>query len=462
MTKKTFIIGLDCAEPGLVFDKYKDKLPNIASLIDKGFSAPMRSTDPPITVPAWSAMMSGKSPGALGLYGFRNRQNYNYNQLALADSGQMKEPRLWDLMTKAGKTSIVIGVPQTYPVKPLKGYMVSGIMTPSMEKEFTFPKWLKDDLMRIAPDYMIDADDFRTENKERLLKDIYNMTRARFKFIRYMLETRRWDFFMFVEIGLDRIQHAFWHYQAVDSRDYVKGNRYEKAVLKYYQYLDFEIGTLLKRLDNTTDVIIVSDHGAKTMMGGVCFNEWLIKEGYLVLKAQPRQSVKLSSKMVDWNKTRAWAEGGYYGRCFINVKGREPKGIVPAKEYDALRDELKSKIESMKDESGADIGNQVFKPQELYRRINGIPPDLLVYFSGLSRRSIGNVGMNTIFTFKSGIGPDGANHARNGVFIIKGENIKPEKKELINILDVVPTVLKRMGMSVPEDVGGGVIDLVFG
>ena len=86
MPSKACIIGLDCAPPELVFEKFRADLPNLSRLMEAGVYGPLESTTPPITVPAWMSMMTGKDPGTLGIYGFRNRKNHSYDGLAFANS----------------------------------------------------------------------------------------------------------------------------------------------------------------------------------------------------------------------------------------------------------------------------------------------------------------------------------------------------------------------------------------
>src|SRR5437660_8614753 len=107
---KVVIIGLDCAEPKLVFEQFKGRLPNLEKLMARGVSGRLRSCDPPITVPAWSVMMSGKDPGTLGIYGFRNRSDYSYDKMAFATGAAVREPRVWDYLSKVGKQVVVLGV----------------------------------------------------------------------------------------------------------------------------------------------------------------------------------------------------------------------------------------------------------------------------------------------------------------------------------------------------------------
>jgi len=115
------VIGLDCAEPRLVFDRWRDELPSFSRLMDAGTWGPLRSVDPPITVPAWSCMMTGRDPGELGIYGFRNRSAYDYHSLTVADSSAVKIDRVWDHLSRAGKHVITVGVPQTSPPVAVNG-----------------------------------------------------------------------------------------------------------------------------------------------------------------------------------------------------------------------------------------------------------------------------------------------------------------------------------------------------
>jgi len=127
--RRVMVIGLDCAAPELIFDRWLDDLPNLKSLYQHGLGGALRSCDPPITVPAWSVMMSSKSPGRLGVYGFRNRADHSYDRYSIANSLAIKEDRLWEILSREGKRSIVIGVPGTYPPKPLNGTMVTDFLT---------------------------------------------------------------------------------------------------------------------------------------------------------------------------------------------------------------------------------------------------------------------------------------------------------------------------------------------
>jgi len=117
--KKVLVIGLDCAAPELVFDMWLDKLPNFKRLAEEGVWGPLKSTIPPITVPAWQCMVTSKNPGQLGIFGFRNRSEYSYDNFWIANSEAIKEPAVWDVVSREGHKVGLVGVPQTYPPKPV-------------------------------------------------------------------------------------------------------------------------------------------------------------------------------------------------------------------------------------------------------------------------------------------------------------------------------------------------------
>ena len=446
-----FVIGLDCADPRLVFEQWRDDLPTLRQLMEEGDHFRLRSCEPPITVPAWSVMLSGKDPGELGVYGFRNRADYSYERMQIASSLSIKAPRVWDILGQHGLRSVVVGVPQTYPVRPINGWLVSSFLTPPSARQWTYPASLVeeiDDVLGGEP-YEFDVTHFRTENKDELLDNIYRMTRKRFRVLHYLLD-KPWDFFMFVEMGVDRIHHGMWKYMDPAHPKHVPGNPYENAIHDYYVYLDGEIARLLDRLDKDTVVMVVSDHGARPMMGGFAINEWLIREGYLVLHEYPDRMVPLEKLAVDWSRTTAWAAGGYHGRIHLNVKGREPQGIIPPSDYEKVRDELKAKLEAMVDHEGKPMGNVVRKPDEIYKTINNIPPDLIVYLGNLAWRSVGSVGLRRLYTFENDTGPDDANHDWEGIYILwdPRQRLNGEEKHPLPIAHIRDIILEIVGLRV--------------
>src|SRR5208283_1703429 len=117
---KIAIIGLDSVPPQMMFEKLLDKLPNIKKMYDAGLHGVLETCDPPITVPAWMVMMTGKNPGKLGIYGFRHRRGNAYNDGYIVNSTTVKEETVWEYLSRNGKKSIVLGVPPGYPPKKIE------------------------------------------------------------------------------------------------------------------------------------------------------------------------------------------------------------------------------------------------------------------------------------------------------------------------------------------------------
>jgi predicted AlkP superfamily phosphohydrolase/phosphomutase len=456
MGKRLVVIGLDCVTPQLLYGDWLDEMPNIKRLVTGGFSGNLYSTVPPITVPAWMSMMTSQDPGMLGCYGFRNRKSHDYEDLYTTNANNITAKTVWNHLSRNRLRSLILGVPLTYPPKALNGILVSCFLTPSKDVAFTSPADYRTTLERAAGgDYIIDVKDFRTSNKLRLLEQLYTMTQHRFDAFRHMTKTEPWDFAMMVEMGPDRLHHGFWRYGDKTHRLYEAGNPYENAIHDYYIYMDEEIGKTVDALPTDTSVMVVSDHGAKGMKGAICVNEYLIREGILAVRDYPTEPTPLQPAMIDWTKTQAWGEGGYYSRIYLNVEGREPQGTILAGEYDAFRRSLKKKLESIPDENGKPIGTRAFLPEETYKECRNIPPDLIVHFGDLDWRSAGTIGHRSIHIFENDTGPDDANHAQEGIFIWhRPQSELGGRGHTISIYDVAPSILDFFGIEIPVEMIG--------
>jgi predicted AlkP superfamily phosphohydrolase/phosphomutase len=431
-------------------------LTNIRRLMDVGCYGRLESIVPPITVPAWMCMSTSRDPGTLGVYGFRNRTDHSYDGLSIVNAKSIREVAIWDQVAREGKRANVVGVPPNYPARKVNGVSVGCFLTPDAARpDFTWPQHLGQEIAEKFGDYPVDVKGFRTDRKAWLRDQIFTMTARHFDLVRHLLSSTQWDYFQFVEIGLDRIQHGFWKHFDPSHRQYVAGSEFADVIPDYYQYLDDEIGRLLEMLDEECAVLVLSDHGAQRLDGGFCVNEWLVREGDLVLDRYPDAVTPFSELAVDWKKTRAWSEGGYYARVFLNVKGREPEGTIEPRDYGRVRDEFKSRLEALTDENGKPLGNLVFRPEEIYQEVNGVAPDLLVHFGGLDWRSIGGVGYRDLHQEENDTGPDDCNHAQFGAFILAAPNC-PLSGELegIHLLDMAPTLLELGGYDVPPSMQG--------
>jgi predicted AlkP superfamily phosphohydrolase/phosphomutase len=451
---KICVLGLDCAAPEIVFGD--ERLKNIRRLIQRGVWGRLESVIPPITVPAWMCMCTSQDPGSLGVYGFRNRRDYSYAALGRTDSRSIRALAIWDYLALEGKKSIVFAVPPNYPPRKLNGISIGCFLTPDAQKnDFTYPAEIKSKITELVGDYAADVEGFRTDDKEWLKRQIFELSRKHWKVVHWLLANQEWDYFHYVDIGLDRMHHGFWSFFDKAHRQYHAGNPYESVIPEYYQWLDEQIGIALGSLPSDTIVLVVSDHGAQRLDGGFVVNEWLVKEGLLVLDDLPTQVTEFAKLKVNWAKTRVWSEGGYYARVFFNIQGREPQGTIPPGDYESFRDEIKSRFEALTDDEGRPLDSLVFKPQEIYHHVRNVAPDLIVHFGRLFWRSIGSVGHGRLHVQENDTGPDACNHAQFGMFVLAAPNC-PLHGEFsgARLLDIAPTLLDLAGHPIPKSMQG--------
>src|SRR5580704_15767799 len=322
---KICVIGLDCCAPDVIFND--ERLVNIRRLMDLGLYGRLESVVPPITVPAWMCMTTSQDPGSLGVYGFRNRTDYSYEKLAFANSNSIKAHAIWDQLAREGKKSIIVGVPPNFPPRRINGISVGCFLTPDTTKdEFTHPPQIKTKINELVGEYPVDVKNFRTDRKDWLRDEIFAMSRKQWQVVKWLLKEQEWDYFHYVDIGLDRVHHGFWNYFDKKHVQYEPGNPYENVIPDYYLWLDEQIGSVLELLDNETGLLVLHEH--------------------------PKQVTAFNELKVNWEKTKVWSEGGYYARVFFNVQGREPEGVIPAPEYESFQNEMKARLEVLQDDKG--------------------------------------------------------------------------------------------------------------
>jgi predicted AlkP superfamily phosphohydrolase/phosphomutase len=451
---KILVVGLDCAAPELLFGD--EQLPNFRRLMDIGCYGRLESVIPPITVPAWMCMSTSQDPGSLGVYGFRNRLDHSYAGLGFVNSSSIRELTTWDQVAREGKKSIIVGVPPSYPPRKINGICVGCFLTPDTTTDaYTYPADIKEEIHSLVGEYPVDVKGFRTDQKDWLRDQIFDMSRKQFSAVRHLMHNHEWDYFHFVDIGLDRVHHGFWKHHDPEHVFHEPNSPYKHVIRDYYKHLDEEFGQILELLTDDTVVLVVSDHGAQRLDGGFCINEWLIQEGLLVLNSYPEEITPFSELDINWSKTKVWGEGGYYARIFFNVRGREPEGVIDPADYETFRDEIKARLEATVDQEGEPFGTEAFKPEEAYKSVRNIAPDLIVLLGGLYWRSIGTVGHASVHTRENDTGPDDCNHAMFGSFILASSN-NPLQGEVnkAHLLDIAPTLLELGGYDIPPSMQG--------
>src|SRR5258708_19148451 len=191
------VLGLDCAAPEILLGN--PGLTNLRGLMQSGAWGRLESVIPPITVPAWMCLSTSQDPGSLGAYGFRNRANHTYGGLAITDSTSIQTPAIWDYLAEHGKKSVIVGVPPGFPPRKINGISVGCFLTPdSTTDEFTHPAEIKKEINDLVGDYPTDVAGFRTDKKDWLRDQIFEMSRKQLQAVRRFLKNEEWDYCHFV------------------------------------------------------------------------------------------------------------------------------------------------------------------------------------------------------------------------------------------------------------------------
>jgi predicted AlkP superfamily phosphohydrolase/phosphomutase len=458
--RKLLLIGLDSASPDLVFNRFKNDLPNLSKLVENGLYGNLRSSMPPITVPAWMVMFTGQNPGKLGLYGFRHRKNNSYSDIWIANSRSVTEPKLWDYLERFDKKTCLFAIPPSYPPPIVNGWSVGCFLTPSHKSEYTFPSSLKGDLENECGKYIPDLE-MRTGNLPVVKDQLFKMLENHTKMIKQLLTSKKWDFFAFNEIGVDRVHHAFWRFFDETHPQYEPNSPFQNVILEYYKAIDQFIGELCEIVDDETYILVVSDHGVKAAHGAICINEWFIQEGFLTLKDEKGSPGRLKESQVDWNQTKAWGWGGYYSRVFLNVKGRENNGIIPQKDYQKELKHLQEKLLGITSPEGKKMKNLVIQPENFYDQVKRDYPDLMVVFDDLNWRISDVVGTKNLYSFEDHSTAGDAVHDWDGLFVLFDPKSQLTRgKTSTTIENIAPTVYYLLTGEKLTNLDGAVINNV--
>ncbi len=462
-------------------------MPTLQHLIETGSSGILKSTAPPITPAAWTTFMTGMGPGRHGVIDFEH-YDPKTNTLAFNSTFEIKEKTIWQILSENGFKIGSIHLPMTYPPQPVNGFVISGFETPSINAEFTYPPELKQIILKEIPDYSYSTNWQRGilggrskfgENLEYIKRSFHQGV----KLAQIGIKHYQPDVMMVLFKLVDNIQHKCWKYLTAEGA--IKYPTQRRMVNSCFAELDKCLAQLVDMAhENDATVLIMSDHGHGSLDGRVQPNLLLKRWGYLQFTSNVSQAKtrlkhiisritkKKGSRFsqpstgieadlaVDWSKTRACVmHAGMYGFLYINLKGRQPMGVVEPEEYEPLRDELIEKFLQARDEKfGEKIFEKVVKPEELYnckRDDNPNMPDLmLIPKKGLAviRKIRGTKSVKWALD-----GRLGGTHRIEGIFVANGQGIKSDFKIDANIADITPTLLAMLDLPVPVDMEGQVL-----
>jgi predicted AlkP superfamily phosphohydrolase/phosphomutase len=479
---QTVIIGLDGANwPILDPILAHGYMPTLAGLIARGVRAPLRSTLPALTGPAWASLYTGKNPGKHAV-GDWATLDADY-RVQMAHAGQVRGPRFWDYLNAQGKTIGLIAVPMTYPPVPLQGFMVTGMGTPGPNYAWTYPPELAGELRAAFADYELDRSttDFRPDQARAFVHRLAAHAGQVTDLAEHLLASHPVDALFLVYTATDRLQHCLID-PLLGLRD---GSAWEgddplrDALVSFFEALDGCIARLLD-LTEPVHVLIVSDHGFTRSRKVFYINDWLLESGYLSLGGGLARAGKLLDRLarhtlrrgdasgfdstvmlgrtIDWGRTRAFSNS--HNGIYVNAEGRFRRGIVRAGEYDSLCERLAGELVGVTDpDTGQPIVEEVVRRADAYHgQATASLPDLLLLFRddayvasryfrppGAGRDLFAVPTPNTV-----------GQHHRDGIFAAAGPALVQSQVATLRIEDIAPLTLYLNGVPIPDDMDGQV------
>ena len=508
---RVLVIGID----GGTFDiinpmVQRGELPILASLMEKGVRGELESTIPPVTAPAWVSFMTGKNPGKHGIFHFIGDIHKSYTGRILS-AIDIKAKTIWSLLSDIGKHLILVNIPITYPPTNINGIMITGIGTPSEERSFTYPHALYHELVQKIGDYVVDYWDEKVFNfpnpppdlLDDLIKNLNYMTTKRTDAVLYLMKEYKWDVCMVVYVITDRLQHLFWRFMdnSHPEHDPKLSKLYKESIFEGYRKVDKAIGRILREIEDDVTVIVMSDHGFGPLHKNFFVNKWLMQKGLLKLKWAlplkfqitksfvykiltklklgflkgifPEKILQLNiprlriirkswDELINWSKTKVYASDPL--GVNINLKGREPEGIVnPGEELEELLSELEKELYKIKDpQTGEKVVDEVFRKEKVYSGPYVVEAtDLLFAMKGLTYLPYpGN--LNSRSLFGRPVNNWSGTHRFNGIFVMKGPKVKPSSSlKKPRIIDIAPTVLYLLNQPIPNEMDGRVLEETF-
>ena len=456
LAKKVAVIGLDAADFGFL-RPWMDAgaLPNLKAFVDGSAHGPLLSVNPPISGPAWASFMTGLEPGGHGQYDFVV-EDPKSGQPVLSRFDRIRGAKVWD---DGPKSAVVVNLPVSWPPPPLKGLMVTGMLTPTGQG-FTHPPELEKEIRAAFPGYRCDVDMGLTDEAQ-LLAQMDALAEMNLGVMKHLLRKGPWDLFIGVFTTPDRCQHLFW-----DKRESIVRNHYRKV--------DACVGELLKEIGDDALTLLISDHGFQDIDTKFYMNRWLAERGWLTTRtvegegagqgefdelfgilrpteARPGFVGRLLGKkgplvVVDRQRSKAWLHS-------LLTNGVKIAPNVQGQERDNLRNAIANGLRELKHPTtGKPLFEWVKVKEEAYHGTSlDWAPDVVTKAEN-SRLLFGrNPEPGKVVRVSKH--PQG-NHSDTGILAVRGPGARHGPVEGARLVDVMPTIRWALGHGVPPGLDG--------
>lgn len=485
MPKRVLIIGWDGVDWTILKPMLDaGELPNLRAMMERGAHGDCLSTIPSHSWCAWPTFMTGLNPAGHAVFDILEHKPGVSRRLPITYHS-IKARNIFQDFSAAEKTTLALNIPLTFPTPEVKGKVVAGGVLPAA-RSYTYPLELQQELDEHAP-FPVNGMSWTTyrNRPEAFLNECADVTAKRQKCFEYLLDTTDWDFGVIVYVSTDRIQHCLMEYICPEHPSYasLKESPVAQQVRGIYRQLDDGLAELLKRTTTDDLVMLMSDHGHQpctrtcTMdrilahlgflefgRGSFAFNliRWgpgrrIARSLYDIFKLHGKISIPASP--VEWSKTKAYTSVVSTGEgVSVNLKGREPQGIVDPADYEKVRDDLAAALDGFRDpETGTNPIGKIYRKEEVMKgKFLDLAPDLLLvpaqYYSLTHAK-----GMVEPADWLSG------DHRLEGVVIATGPEVtKGPIAETVYLQDLGPTSMAALGVpsGVPRD--GAVIESLAG
>lgn len=461
----------------------QEEIPGITKICKNGICGSLLSTYPPVTPAAWGTFQTGVGPEHHGILDFLSKEKRH-----LVHSGSLRVKTIWEYLSQIGKKVVCINLPLTYPPYPVNGYLISGMLTPSVESKFTYPPSLKRKLLEAIPDYrpidnMQIMEKFNPQLKTtEFINELISHVNYRRRAAELLIEPQDWDLFLVHFQTPDLLQHLLWNF--IDPSYPLYDSKKNIEVRKFYRALDKAITSILSKLDNNVLVILMSDHGFRAHLKTFWINNWLFRKGYL---REVRKSVWDSVKETLFGKLRSLDHlqircriGRKFklqrsARAQIDIKksicygwagGFQPYGFIHLIKqrwrWKIIRD-LKSMVDP---ETGEKIVKYVWDAGKVFSS-NGIVDIQGLAFEvqeGYSLSSVLARAPSTRHMTLSDVNvgdPQMGTHDIQGIYMINGPNLSKNNPPQLQIADIPATILYALDVPVPDYMTGTPITSIF-